>query len=143
MFDVFILFKAKKGVDAQRKLANKLSNGDMNQIDLNISNYYQFKVNVEIIDEIPPEFQIGDFFMKSTLQPGEIIMLHYTLRPTFRGLVNFGNIHLYVKSPIKLTKRRFTIESKTNVPIYPSVINMRKYDLALFTHKLHNQGFKF
>ena len=80
--------------------------------------------------------------MKSTLQPGEIIKLHYTLRPTFRGLVNFGNIHLYVKSPIKLTKRRFTIESKTNVPIYPSVINMRKYDLALFTHKLHNQGFK-
>ena len=52
VLDILILFLAKIGVEAQRNLAEKLSNGDENPIGVSIKNYYTFAIQSKIIDEI-------------------------------------------------------------------------------------------
>lgn len=49
--DIYLLFKAEKGVEARRLLTEKFSNSDENPITITLKNKYPFKVEVKIIDE--------------------------------------------------------------------------------------------
>jgi uncharacterized protein (DUF58 family) len=70
------------------------------------------------------------------------VHLPYVLRPTFRGLVTFGDIHVYASSPLSLVKRRYTFSSEKQVSVYPSVVNLRKYELMAFSNKIFQHGLK-
>jgi len=61
VLDALILFFTKRGLKGTRILPEKLSNGDQNPITLTLENFYTFPVNVQIIDEIPEQFQVRDF----------------------------------------------------------------------------------
>ena len=60
LLDIFILFKSKEGISASRKTPDKFSNGDQNPVYLFIENHYGFQVDLEIIDEVPIQFQLRD-----------------------------------------------------------------------------------
>ena len=53
-------YPGTRGLFAVRSHAERLSNGDENEIRIDIENFYSFKVNVEVIDEIPHQFQRRD-----------------------------------------------------------------------------------
>lgn len=142
VFDIILLFWMVRGLELQRLTPEKMSNGDQNQIDISIKNNYAFGVSTEIIDEIPAAFQIRDFFMQKSINSGQELQLNYTLRPTFRGLVSFGKTHVYAASPIRFVKRKFTYDNDTKVPVYPSFIQMKKYELLAFSNKLFQHGLK-
>src|SRR5207344_1411119 len=42
---------------------------------------------------------------------------------------HFGRIILYISSLLGLIKRRYNIEAEEMVPVYPSFLQMRKYEL--------------
>ncbi len=142
LFDVLILFNALTGVVASRSLAEKMSNGDENEVVLEVSNLYRFALRTEIIDEIPEAFQERNFLIKRKINQKETVRLVYHLRPTFRGCVQFGRIHVFASSPLSLIKRRFSFEAEKMVPVYPSFIQMKKYELMAFSHKLFVHGFR-
>ena len=142
LFDMLILFQHKKGISASRKLAEKLSNGDYNPIKINFANNYNFLVNTTIIDEIPFIFQKRDFKLKCILQPGEQKELIYTLRPTKRGSYRFGAINIFVSSTIGLIQRRFEFDQAMEAAVYPSIIQMRKYELYAISNRLTEAGIK-
>ena len=56
LLDILILFYFKDGIQASRITPEKLSNGDENDIVINIKNKYSFTVLLKIIDEIPFQF---------------------------------------------------------------------------------------
>lgn len=62
--DVIALYKSR-GITAERILPDKFSNSDENQVQVMLQNHYGFKANVEIIDEIPVQFQKRDFCIGS------------------------------------------------------------------------------
>ena len=62
LLDFLILFTSKNGVEATRITPEKLSNGDENEVQLNVVNYYTFQIRIKIIDEIPFQFQIRNYF---------------------------------------------------------------------------------
>ncbi|WP_055448356.1 DUF58 domain-containing protein [Lacinutrix mariniflava] len=139
--DFIILFK-QKGINATRLLPNKLSNGDDNEIAITIENNYNFKSHIQLIDELPFQYQKRDFNIDTVVEKGNSKKIKYTLRPLERGEYHFGNLNLYTNSPIGLVSRRFKFGKDEMVPNYPSFLQLRKYMLMAFTNKLSEYGLK-
>lgn len=140
--DVFVLFTNKNGVTAKRLTDSKLSNGDDNIISIQIENLYGFKVHITLIDELPIQFQLRDFERKIIIESGEENYVRYSLRPVERGEYYFGAIRVFVSSILKLIERRFSFEQGAMLPVYPSYIQMRKYELLAIHNKLTAGGIK-
>lgn len=140
--DILILFVAKNGIDGNRKIAEKLSNGDENPIAITIKNYYTFAIMVKVIDEIPFQFQVRNFEINRKIKASSQDEIQYFLRPTERGEYHFGKLNIYVYSPLRLISRRFMFENGHMVPTYPSYIQLRKYDLMAFSNNLFQYGVK-
>lgn len=140
--DVFVLFRNKNGVVAKRITDSKLSNGDDNIISIQIENRYGFKVHITLIDELPIQFQLRDFERTITIESGKENYVRYSLRPVERGEYYFGAIRVFVSSVLKLIERRFSFEQGAMLAVYPSFIQMRKYELLAIHNKLTAGGIK-
>lgn len=140
--DVLLLFKNKKGIEANRVLMDKLSNGDENEIAINLTNNYPFLVKLKIIDEIPFQFQKRNSSFKAKLKMGSKKIITYYLRPTERGNYNFGAINVYASTTIGLIFRRMQFNQTSDVPVYPSFIQMRHFELMAFSNRLTLAGIK-
>ena len=140
--DGLILFQNKEGINAQRILPEKLSNGDENSVKVDIHNNYNFNINTKIIDEIPFQFQKRDFLIKKNVESGNNSFFEYMLEPKERGEYSFGNLNIYVNSPIGLVSRRFTFQKDAKLPSYPSFIHLRKYELMALQNEFLLGGIK-
>jgi uncharacterized protein (DUF58 family) len=142
LLDIILLFSTKKGIKANRITPERLSNGDENGINISIKNHFSFAIQAKIIDEIPFQFQVRDFEINRKIKPNFSDELIYHLRPTSRGEYYFGNLNVYVKSPLQLISRRFLFDKDKMIPTYPSFIQLRKYDLIAFSNNLFQYGIK-
>lgn len=140
--DGLILFINKEGINAQRILPEKLSNGDENSVKVDIRNNYNFNINTKIIDEIPFQFQKRDFLIKKEIGSGNNTFFEYILEPKERGEYSFGNLNVYVNSPIGLVSRRFTFQKDAKLASYPSFIHLRKYELMALQNEFMLGGIK-
>ncbi len=127
--DYLFLFLLANAPKANRVVASRLSNGDKNIVELNIRNRIGFKVTIKIIDELPIQLQERDFQLNKKFAAGQQQIIQYTLLPAERGLYAFGNIILFVSAFIGFVVRRFTIPAQQTVSVYPSYMQMRKYQL--------------
>ncbi|NML57891.1 DUF58 domain-containing protein [Chryseobacterium cheonjiense] len=142
MVDTLFVFNKNKGISAQRILPEKLSNGDENPVKIDIKNNYDFKINVKVIDEIPFQFQKRDFLIEKQIAPGRNTFFQYILEPRERGEYNFGNLNVYVASPLGFVSKRFNFQKDANLPSYPSFIHLRKYELMAIQSEFMLGGIK-
>lgn len=142
VLDILILFSSKNGISAERITPEKLSNGDENTIVITLRNFYTFAISVKVIDEIPFQFQVRNFEIKRKLKNASHDEFEYKLRPTERGEYYFGNLNVYVSSPLRLISKRYKFGRDQMVPTYPSYIQLRKYDLIAFSNNLFQYGVK-
>ena len=140
--DLFILYRVADGVFAKRLAPERLSNSDENELSIYIENRYSFRINTGIIDEIPAQFQKRDIWFATTLAPGERKQINYILRPTRRGEYEFGFIRVFVRSAIGLVSKRYNFEQAEALPVYPSFLQMRKYELMAISNRLTEIGIK-
>lgn len=129
ILDYVLLFFAKKGVHARRITGHRFSNGDENAVEIALKNGFAFPVHVMIIDELPEQLQIRNWKGRVNLKADQSKKIHWKIKPLERGSYNFGNIHLFVSSPLKLVSRRFTIEAGETIPVYPAFMQLYKYQL--------------
>lgn len=142
LIDVLMLYKTAKGVFAKRHAPERLSNSDENELGVYVENWYSFNVSIGIIDEIPFQFQKRDIWFKTTLKPHERKLISYSLRPTKRGEYEFGDVRVFVKSALGLIRRRYTFQQAETLPVYPSFLQMRKYELMAISNRLTDIGIK-
>jgi uncharacterized protein (DUF58 family) len=142
VIDIILLFRVKKGMKAERFAPEKFSNGDENPIKLSVQNFYQFEVKLTIIDEVPAQFQMRAANFQVKLDSGGSQVINYNLRPVKRGEYHFGKLNILTQSPIGLISRRFQFAEPIMVPVYPSFIQMRKYELLAISNDLTMQGIK-
>ena len=140
--DILILFRSPAGLLARREAPARLSNGDDNHIRLYLNNRYPFTVQVLAIDELPVQLQIRDFGYHLALSPGQERALDYTVRPLRRGEYHFGSLNLFAASPVGLVRRRYRFELAQMLPVYPSFVQMRKYELLAISNRLSEAGVK-
>jgi uncharacterized protein (DUF58 family) len=138
--DALILFSGI--VKVKRELAEKFSNGEENRVDLTVTHTYKIPINIDLIDEIPEQFQERNFMMNSLLAVDTVKKMNYSLRPVKRGEYHFGVINVLCKSPIGLVYRRIRCAEETMAKVYPSFIQMKKIDLLSFASQKANIGQK-
>lgn len=140
--DIIMVFGSKGGIEGGRVLPDKFSNGDQNPLQIQLLNTYLFPVGLKILDEIPHQFQKRDFEIKSILEKGEQKVYTYELRPVERGVYSFGNLNIFATSPLKLIAKRYTFNNEQEVPVYPSFLQLQKYELMAFSNRLMEYGLK-
>lgn len=140
--ELFLLFHHKKGITAQRHVPERLSNGDMNDIQIRLNNNYPYKVTLELIDELPFQFQERHFLLKSTLKKYEQKEICYELQPTQRGVYAFGVLNVYATTAINFVSKRYRLAQPIEVPVYPSFLNLRKYELMATRTAMLPNGIK-
>ncbi|MGI4872339.1 MAG: DUF58 domain-containing protein [Janthinobacterium lividum] len=144
--DTLLLYAPAKGgvspVFGRRVMGDKLANGSENDVQLFLESRYRFTTQVKVIDEIPHQFQRRDVLFTTTIQPGQTQVITYQLRPTKRGEYEFGAVNVYAASPLGLVRRRFRFDQNRTVPVYPSFLQMRKYELLAIHNRLTEVGVK-
>lgn len=142
VYDYALLYRSQRGVFAFRSHAERLSNGDENEIRIDLESFYAFKVYIELIDEIPHQFQRRDLHFNFALEAGNKKVLKYYLRPVKRGQYEFGRINLFAASFVGLFNRKFVMGEPSEVPVYPSYLQLRKYQLMAISNRLSEAGVK-
>ena len=140
--DYLSLFLNRQGIHGTRTHAERFSNGDNNPVRIDIESFYDFPVQAEIIDEIPLQFQRRDVLFRAALAARSSKIIEYELRPVKRGIYGFGRINIYISGTIGLVKRRFRFDEPKDVPVYPSYLQMRKYQLLAIHNRLSEIGIK-
>jgi len=142
VLDVLFVFIGKNRLEAKRIAPERLSNGDENTIQISIENNYPFKVFLDIIDEVPEQFQLRDFHLKTTVTPRKKASASYSLRPVKRGEYYFGNLNIYTSSILGLVAKRFIFSSNEMVPTYPSYKQLKQFELININRNSHEIGVK-
>lgn len=140
--DWILLYRTRKGLHGYRSTPEILSNGDENEITIHLENFYPFSVSLTVVDEIPHQFQRRDLNFELIITPGGNKVITYSLRPVKRGEYSFGTVNVFVRSPIAFLSRRFQFSGDKLVPVYPSYVQMRKYELMAISNRLTEAGIK-
>ncbi len=129
LVDYALLFFTNSKLHLHRVVPDLLSNGDDNKIQLIIQSTYNIPLQSMIIDELPMHFQKRDFAIHKSLSALSKNELHYHVKPTQRGVYLFGNIQTYISSRLQLVQKRFTAMHEQTVSVYPSFLQLRKFQI--------------
>lgn len=140
--DIFILYKTKNAIEVERFLPERLSNGDENKISLTLKNQYPFIAHLSLIEELPYQFQIRDFFFNQQVQKNEEKSIHYNLKPTERGVYLFGNVNVYASSPLHLATKKYILGEEKELKCYPSFLKLREFNIKAFNSATISYGSK-
>lgn len=140
--DILILFSQKNKISGRREVKVQLNLGDSNPVKIFVKNNYTIPVTITVVDEIPFQFQIRNFERSLHLVPGAQELVEYSLRPVKRGEYKFGSLNIYVKTILSVVERRSQESQNFEAKVYPSVLQMRKYELQVFTTSNLYQGVK-
>lgn len=127
--DYILLFFTNGKITAQRETAPRWHLGEENNLTVYLKNNYRFPVKVDLIDEIPVQFQKRDFHIVENIKAGGKEEIFYKLKPVNRGDFVFGRLIIYVRTIFNLLQRRINIEANANVQVYPSTLQLKKYRL--------------
>ncbi|MGZ3909076.1 MAG: DUF58 domain-containing protein [Flavisolibacter sp.] len=140
--DAFLLYRKAQGLEAERRVGERLSNGDENKVMIRLRNHYDFRISCSLIEELPFQFQERKWERRFDLDPQQELSAEYILCPRERGSYQFGNINAYVSGPLKLVSRRYTILAEQVVKVYPSFMQMRRFSLMATATHLQETGVK-
>ena len=142
LVDYIFLFFIGKAPKVKRLLSERLSNSDKNIVELQVTNRMEYEILMYIIDELPEQFQQRDFGITKQFKARQELNIKYSVTPVERGVYNFGNTQLYIRSRLGLVTRRFTAQTTRDVSVYPSFMQLKKYELISQTSILHEHGSK-
>jgi len=140
--DSLLCYGKRSGLEAERITSERFSLGDNNKVSVLLKNNYVFPARISVIDELPFQFQDRTWIRKLKIHGNSKENLQYTLRPTSRGEYIFGNINVFVSGPLQLIKRRYSFTAAQTIRVYPSYIQMRRYQLIAVANSIRETGVK-
>jgi uncharacterized protein (DUF58 family) len=140
--DWMLLFLRKPKVLCKRELNPVFSLSDPNPIKIFVENQGSIPLNLNIVDELPIQFQKRDLEIQVSLPAGQAYLTENTLLPYTRGVYSFGNLNVFVSTRLGLVERRIIFEQPQDVDVYPSIIQMKRYELRAMRHIAHDTGIK-
>lgn len=140
--DGYLLYSKRNGINAWRNTTERFSIGDSNKVSLHLENRYPFTVSLSVIDELPVQFQERNWLRRARIESNHSEEIGYSLKPLTRGEYVFDNINVFAYGPLQLVKRRYTFPAQQTVKVYPSYIQMRRYQLLAVSNRLQEAGVK-
>lgn len=144
IYDAYQLFRIKNGLEVERTIPEKLSNGDDNLIFLSLKSNYNQVMDAVIIDELPIQFQQRDFEINTTFAPQQMKSVTYKVSPKKRGNYTFRRLNAIIRTKnIGLIERHYKfLNEETTATVYPSIIQMKKYEFLAISNQLREYGIK-
>jgi len=143
VYDIFRIKNISEHIQADREVADQLSLSDHQSIKYHITNSSDLKVDIEVIDELPFQFQQRGFLYNVSLEETEKWTQEHPIRPITRGAYEFGKLHVYISLPgINFFQKRITFDIEKEVEVLPSFMQMKKYDLEIFNSVSLMSGIK-
>ncbi|MCD2423647.1 DUF58 domain-containing protein [Niabella pedocola] len=142
LIDTLLVYRKRNGIIATRTTPDRLSIGDVNRISLHLFNNYPYPVSLSIIDELPVQFQERNWVRHASLAGNQGTDIHYEVKPLTRGAYTFHDIQVFVTAPLRLVTRRFTIPAQKTTKVYPSFVQMRRFQLLAISNRLQEAGVK-
>lgn len=140
--DLLLLFVRRPKVQCKRTMNAVFSLSDPNKVSLYFDNYSNLYLQMEVYDELPFQFQKRDFKYDIALPAGHATVIDYELRPLSRGVYSFGYTNALVSSRLGLVQRRLRVAAPADVDVYPSIVQMKRYELRAIRHIAHESGIK-
>lgn len=138
--DTLFLFKAGNEVKIDRFLPEQLMNGEDNELTATLTSTFPYDIKVSVIDELPQELQVRNFKLSVTLSPNKSETISYRVHPRQRGLLTFGDLHVYVSGKTGMIERHFCHKYQETDPnastkVYPSYSLIRNMDFLSVANK--------
>jgi uncharacterized protein (DUF58 family) len=140
--DGFILFGVKNPVRVARNLPSRMNLGDSHDVFIEIENATLQTFFVTLYDETPVEMQSRNLKFTVALGPKKSQRRSYSFTPKRRGIYDWGDLHVFVRSFLFLVKRRIIIPQEYTIDVYPSVRQMKKYEFQIFNQQTQVRGIK-
>ena len=140
--DLYLLFFRANGIGAERELPRVFSLGEEQHVLLKLSSKSTISWTVQLLDELPFQFQIRDFNREVNLLPGDSLSLAYSVKPLRRGIYRFGKLHAFLRSPLALVERRLSFGTFQTIPVYPSINQMHRFELLAMANTSRGQGLR-
>jgi len=140
--DLILLLFISRKPSFKRKFKERLYLGDENTISIQLSSQGVFAWNYELNEGFPDFMQDRSTTFFGRLSNSKPVEIKYVLRPTKRGLYQFNAAYLFLTSFLYLVERRIIFKELNSFQVYPSVIQMKKYELLVFQQQKTSSGIK-
>jgi len=142
LIDVLLVFSAKEPLSVQRNVNSRLNLGDDNPVSLIVTNETSQVINFTMIEGYPVEMQDRSTELTGTLMGGSSKEFKYIFTPKSRGTFLFGDVFIIIRSIFFMASRRVDINLSQEIDVYPSVLQMKKYELLVFQQQKTSVGIK-
>ncbi len=140
--DGALLFRKSVAFSGERHTPKMLSLGNLQHIKLTIENRSPFTFALKVIDELPFQLQIRHQEFSFALQGQSVKEITYPIRPVKRGSYLFGNARLFLATSLGLLQRRYTLPLQKAVPVFPSIMDMKQFELMTVAKISFQEGIK-
>jgi len=140
--DALMVFLFIKKPKYEKKYQERLSLGDENTLSVTLTNTSGFTFKYVLYEGFPTEMAERKLFFADKIKPQESVTHTYIYTPKKRGVFSFGDTYLLVHSLFGFIERRFIYDHANPIHVYPSVIQMKKYELMLFQQSKVQSGIK-
>lgn len=142
LLDWLLIFTSKDPLTFKRKLNERMSLGDPNPVRLTVSNSSKQPVRFRLYEGYPVEMQERSLYVTGFLLPGNSIEFDYDFTPLKRGLYQFNDAFFQLASVFGLVSRKLVIPAVQETHVYPSILQMKKYELLVFHQQKTSTGIK-
>jgi len=142
VLDVLLTFSAKQPLKFRRIVLSRLNLGDENEVRIEVTNVSGQPVSFVLHEGFPAIMQERSKRFTAFLLPNETKQFTYDFVPKERGEYSFNNAFFMISSIFFLVKRRLVIPASEQVAVYPSVLQMKKYELLVFQQQKTSNGIK-
>lgn len=137
ILEIFLIFLPKNSLEISRKYPERFSNGDENELELSVTNNYQFSLNVRIIEEFPLQLQLREFELKKRFKSSQNTKFDFKIRPTERGSYKFGSTNVFI-SIFGFIEKKIKVNEPIAIACYPSYLQFKQFQLYS-TAQVQNQ----
>ena len=142
LLDCLLVFSNKKPLKVEREVQDRLNLGDENCVELTITNLGSQPINFSMIEGYPVEMQDRSTVLRGTLRGDSSKTFIYGFTPKSRGTFEFGDVFIIMRSIFFMASRRIDIPLSQSIDVYPSVLQMKKYELLVFQQQKTSAGIK-
>lgn len=142
LLDILLVFSSKEPLTIKRHVKERLSLGDDNPVRLELVNNSPQPISYTLIEGYPVEMQDRSTSFTNVLAPGAKKEYHYSFKPGKRGEFEFGDVFVLIRSMFFMASRSMRLPLKQTVHVYPSVLQMKRYELLVFQQQKTSAGIK-
>lgn len=142
LIQVLVLFSSGISLTAVRALPEVLSLGEVHQIKVTLENKSALKLNTTISEKLPYQLGVKDSKLKFKLPSNSEHTYSYSIRPSVRGIHSFGEIYLFLNFWFPVVERRYIIDRTEELAVFPSIIQMKKFELYASKRLSDGEGLK-